>query len=380
MTLVALLATPTGLVAQPAKPPDSVAASAKPPTPSFDFSGVLFANYQYRTDAASRDANKFDVERAYLTFRVPAGKRTSARITADLYQQATSGADAYYKGWAVRAKYAYVQYDYLNSTSFKGNARLGLIQTVFIEHDEQFWPRWIGNSPTEKAGYFSSADAGISTSITLPRKSGEVYMGVVNGPGYTSREIDRFKDFAGRVTLTPWASQKDGVLRHMSVSAWGYKGALASRFATGGTGQVGSVGDALKRDRWGIHMAGRASRATVAAQFAQRGDGGEAGANTVASPRIEGDSTGTLYSVYTVFRPLASPRASNLHPLSVLARWDRVTANTATKAAYDHFVAGLIWDFSEKASISLDYQESSSVRGSPISTAKGWYAHFVARY
>src|SRR5256885_7604871 len=49
--------------------------------PPIDFSGAIFANYQYRTDIQAKDFNKFDVERAYLTFRMPAGDRTSIRVT-----------------------------------------------------------------------------------------------------------------------------------------------------------------------------------------------------------------------------------------------------------------------------------------------------------
>ena len=383
----ALFLVPWCMAAQePAgRPPDSAAAPAKPEatkpaTPALDFSGIIFANYQYRTDNGARDANKFDVERAYLTFRVPAGERTSVRITTDLYQQTTSGSDAFYRGWAVRAKYAYLQYYYINGADWRAYARLGLLQTIFIEHDEQFWPRWIGNSPTEKAGYFSSADAGISTTISLPRKLGEIYSTLTNGPGYTSREIDRFKDVAARLTLTPWASNADGLLKTLSLSAWAYKGALASRFVSGGTGQVGTVGDALQRDRWGIHLASATRPLTFGVQYAQRIEEGEAGSNTIAAPRVLIDSTGTLASAYALLRPLALIGSSSSSPLSLLGRWDRVNTNTDNDDAYDFFVAGIVWDFSSKASFALDYQETMAVSGNPIAPQKTWFAHFVARF
>jgi hypothetical protein len=134
---------------------------------------------------------------------MPAGERTSIRFTSDPYQQTTSGSDSYYRGWTVRAKYAYLQYNYLNGSEWKALARVGLLHTVFI--DEQFWARWISPTPTEKAGYFASADAGLATSVTLPAKLGELYATVTNGPGYTSRETDRFKDYAARLSITPWA-------------------------------------------------------------------------------------------------------------------------------------------------------------------------------
>ena len=96
--------------------------------------------------------------------------------------------DAFYRGWVIRAKYAYLQYDYLKSTSWNAVARAGLIHNVVIDHVEQFWPRWISQTPVERAGFFSSSDAGVGTLVTLPNKFGEFYATIVNGPGYTSRE------------------------------------------------------------------------------------------------------------------------------------------------------------------------------------------------
>ena len=363
--------------AQNVKSGDST--SSKPAVPAIDFSGIIYANYQYRGEDAAESANRFDLERAYLTFRMPAGDRASIRITTDVFQQTASGSDAYYRGWSLRAKYAYLQYNYLTGSEWKAYARLGLLQTVFIEHDESFWPRWLGISPTERAGFFSSADAGISNGITLPRGLGEIYSTVTNGPGYTSREIDRFKDFATRVTVRPFASNKESPFRGVALTAWGYKGALASKFVTGGPGQIGSIGSGLKRDRWGVHAASASPRLTVAAQFASRIDEGEAGLNTNAAPRIVTDSTGTLMSAYGVVRPL--PAANDRpHPLSVVLRFDRVTTNDETDDAYDFVVAGLIWDFSSRLSASLDYQEATPREGTPVVPTRTWFAHFVARF
>lgn len=367
--------TTTKPVEKPAEKP-----AAKPPaTPSIDFSGIVFAHYQYRGERTAASANKFDVERAYLTFRMPAGERTSVRITTDLYQQTTPGSDSYYRGWSVRAKYAYLQYNYLTGKEWRATARIGLLHNVFIEHDEVYWPRWIGNSPTERAGFFSSADAGLATAVTLPRKLGEVYATVSNGPGYTSRETDRFKDFAARVTLSPWASDTSSVVKSLVLTAWGYKGAIASKFVSGGAGQIGTVGDGLDRDRYGVHLGSLTPRLTIAAQYATRIDEGESGLNTAGSPRAVIDSTGTVASVYALARPFRT-RDAKPHPLSLLARFDRVTTNTDTDDKYDFVVGGLVWDFSSRASISLDYQEATSREGTPVAPTRTWFAHFVARF
>ena len=49
----------------------------------------------------------------------------------------------------------------------------------------------------------TSAHVGLAAGVSLPNRMGEVYATIVNGPGYTSRERDRFKDFAIRLSLLP---------------------------------------------------------------------------------------------------------------------------------------------------------------------------------
>jgi hypothetical protein len=379
---------PISVLAQPgympAKPADSakVDSSKRSPTPApaatLDFSGILFANYQYRGESAAHAANKFDIERAYLTFRLAAGDRASVRVTADVFQQTTSGADAYYRGWTFRAKYAYLQYNFLNGKEWRALVRGGLLHTVFIDYDEQFWPRWISATPTERAGFFSSADAGLAGLVTLPKKMGEIYTTITNGPGYTSRETDRFKDFAARLTLTPWASITGSPLSAVAFSVWGYKGAVASKFVDGGIGEIGPIGEGLQRDRWGVHAGNLNPRLTLGAEYAERLEEGEAGSNTIAAPRVVTDSTGRLIAGYAIVRPFAagSPFAS----LGVLGRYDRITQNADRGSRYDVVIAGLLWDVNKKVSLSADYQENTPRKLSTITPTRTWFLHAVARF
>jgi hypothetical protein len=358
---------------------DSAKAGAQPVGPHLDFSGMMFANYQYRgDDGPAQSANKFEIERVYLTFRIPAGDRLGVRVTTDVFQQATSGNDSYYRGWTIRAKFAYLQYNYLNGRDWQASAKIGLLQTAFIEHDEQYWPRFIALSPTDRAAYVSPADAGIANTITLPRKLGQIYATITNGPGYTSREVDRFKDYAARLTVTPWAGNKFSPLHGVALTAWGYKGATASRFVDGGEGQVGSVGSSLARNRWGLHVGNLNPRFTFGAEYASRMEEGEVGANTLSSPREVIDSTGTLWSAYGAVRPFRREGAP--HPLSLIGRYDRVNTNTDSGTKYEVAIVGLSWDLSSKVSASLDYQENSPLKGTPVSRSHTWFAHFVARF
>jgi|GEM_PF-483064 len=379
--------TPNGNAATgrvvPAPTPAAAPDTAKPTparAPQLDFSGVMFANYQYRLDrGVSRGANKFDVERVYLTFRMPAGDRASVRITTDLFQQQSSGNDGFYRGWVVRAKYAYLQYDYLKRTGLTAVARLGLIHNVFIDHDESFWPRWVGTVATDRYGYFSSADAGLVSLVTLPGRRGELYVTLVNGPGYTSRETDRFKDYGARLTLTPFAGSASALWRTLALTGWTYQGAVGSKFATAGPGQIGPIGSSLQRDRWGVFAGLKHPRLTLAAQYAARSDEGESGDNTTALPRAVVDSSGNLVSAYAMARVLGSA-GSTVKPVHILARVDQVTTHRSRGDRHRLVVGGLIWDFTSAASLALDYQELLPQRGAAVAASKTMFLHVGARF
>lgn len=358
---------------------DSARVSA-PAAPKLDFSGVLFANYQYRTDRGpTRATNKFDLERVYLTFRVPAGERASVRITTDVFQQQQAGNDSYYRGWTVRAKYAYLQYDYLKRGSARGVVRFGLVHNVFIEHDETYWPRWVSTVATDRHGYFSSADVGLASMITLPRKLGDLYATITNGPGYTSRETDRFKDYSARLTVTPFASLGEGLLHSLALTAWTYQGATGSKFASGGPGQLGPIGSSLERDRWGVFAALNNPMLTLAAQYAARSDEGETGSNTSAAPRAVIDSTGDLVSAYAVLRPFAS-NAGAVRKVSLMGRVDRVTTNRDRNERHTLAVGGITMDLTKSASLSLDYQEQLPRAGGPAAPSKAVFLHLIGRF
>lgn len=353
--------------------------------PPIDFSGVIYSNYQYRTDIRAKDFNKFDVERVYLTFRMPAGERASIRVTTDVFQQQTPGNDAYYQGWALRLKYAYLQYNYLNGTTanWTAAARMGMVHNVVVDHEEQFWPRWIAQTDLERAGLFNAADVGVATLITMPNKFGEIYAAVENGPGYTSRELDRFKDPQARLTITPLANSGAKLFSTLTISPWYYKGEVASRFVAGGAGQVGAVGEGLKRDRYGILVGVRDPRLTLGAQYTQFKGESENGNNTQLSPRVVVDSTGHMASGFAIAKPLAFFDTSYSR-LGVIARYDKVTTNTNTDAAYHVFIGGLLLDLTRRASLAFDYQETLPDKNTGLAginqPLKTWFVHLVANF
>jgi hypothetical protein len=367
---------PTADTTKPAPPPPTVSVPV-------DFSGVLYANYQYRGDqGAPNPSNKFDLERAYLTFRMPAGDRASIRITADVFQQqsAANNADAFYRGWVVRAKYAYLQYDLIKGPTWNANIRGGLLHNVVIDHMEQFWPRWISQTPVERNGWFSSSDAGVATLWTFPDKFGEFYATIVNGPGYTSREVDRFKDYAARLTITPLSGSDNKILKTFALTGYTYIGAVASSFVNGGAGQIGPVGESMPRTRAGVFAGLRDPRLAAGFEWDTRKDARETGANTVAAPRVEVDSTGRLLAGFAVVKPFQVLNEKSTFPLGLVGRWDRFKPNTDLPGFINIVIAGLTWDLNKKSALSLDYQEQTPHDGAVIAATKTYFLHLVANF
>jgi hypothetical protein len=309
-----------------------------------------------------------------------AGDRASVRITADVFQQTAAPNDSFYKGWVIRAKYAYLQYDYLKSPNWNATARAGLIHNVVIDHIEGFWPRWISQTAIERAGFFSSADAGVGTLVTLPNKFGEFYAAVVNGTGYTSRETDRFKDYSARLSITPLSGSGNKVIKTFTLTAWTYIGAVASAFATGGAGQIGPVGSSLPRTRSGVFVGVRDPRLSLGAEWATRKDGNETGANTLVSPIVEVDSTGRLISGFATIKPFQLMSAGSTFPLGLVTRWDRIKPSTTNDSYVNTILGGVTWDLNKKTALSLDYQELTPHNGAIAAATKTYFLHVVANF
>lgn len=364
-----------------------LAAQTPAAAPTLNFSGLIFGSYNFQEAPTPSPLNRqidnsFIVDRAYLNFRMAAGDHGSIRITTDVYQTTEGTPNAY----TIRAKYAYFQYDgdkAANGAQIVG--RVGVLHNVVIDHVESFWPRYLSQSAVERAGYFASADAGIATLVTLPDKMGEVYATVTNGPGYTSRETDRFKDYAARLTLTPLANNKDlPLLNTFTVSAWGYKGATSSACVPGNAACTsGFVGTALDRSRAGLFVGIKDPRLVLGGEFATRHEDGELAPTTT---RTLTETTGRLLSGFTVIRPMAFVNDNGKSSWGIVARYDAITPNatnvgftTTTDNAYHTAIGGLFYDLNQKIQLALDYQETTAATAStatPAGIIKGYYAHF----
>lgn len=358
---------------------------ASAPAPAVDLSGVLFGSFWLRTDSAAKaqtggkPPNRFDLERAYLTFRMAAGERTNIRVTTDIFQNVAT----YYGGWVVRLKYGYVNRELAQALfgvqGLTAAARVGMLHTVVIDHIEAHWPRSLGTSALERNGFFSSADLGAAALVLLPGNRGEVYATLTNGPGYTSGETDRFKDAGARVSLTPFA-RRGSVLKTLVITPWYYRGAAASVFILGGPTQVGRVSEGLRRDRRGLFVALRDRKLTGGVELAQRIEGIESGSNTVTAPRLVTDRTSNLRSAFALVRPAEWLRSDRPSRLGVVARLDHFRLNTSTSAATRFTVLGAFWDLTPKTTLTVDWQSLEPLGGSTNVRTRTLFVHWKAEF
>jgi hypothetical protein len=394
-------------------------ATATVVTPAFDFSGVLFGSYQWRLDSLGQaqtggsHPNQFTLDRAYLTFRMPAGDNGQIRVTTDVFQNTNNATNSFYQGWLIRIKYGYLQYTGLRNSFGDGSSlvgRIGILHTVVIDYEEQFWPRYLQQTAVERNGFFSSADGGIAALATLGNHLGEVYATVTNGPGYTSFEKDRFKDPAARVSFTPFGNSKtlSPIVKSWSITPWFYKGWVASTFAAGGPNEVGpgdngAITEGLTRDRFGIFTGVRERRINAGLEYAQRQDESDRGGNTLASPRLVTDSTGRLFDGFIVGRPVEWFKPQAKSGLQVIGRFDHFTPNTdptevngstntasyaGTTPSYNFWILGVSYDVNQRMTFALDWQKQqgtgfpppagTNIRAIPVSSSlfMQWQATF----
>jgi hypothetical protein len=384
--VVALASTPVFASAQGTRPDstrktsDTTYAPSPPPkdtTHHFQFSSWVFGDYQVETDSATKAQNggkatdRFEIGRAYLTFLVPLSDRIGARVTTDIKQGASGSG---YQGLFIRLKYAYLQYTFLrpqpSGNGLAALARIGMLHTVIIDHEETFWPRYLGQVPLERLGFFASADLGAATLWTLPSKLGEVYGTITNGNGYEQPETDRFKDFALRVSITP-LGRTSGLLKTLTISPWGYGGDTASKFATSHTSAITS---GLEKRRYGVFAGIKDPRLTIAGEWAQRVSQVESGATPAT--RTVARVTGQLWDTFAIVRPIQWGNPKSPSTVGAVFRIDRFKPDRSVSGNTQYIIGGVFWEPTPKAAVAVDYQRSEPRDGLSGTITEQWFVHW----
>ena len=359
-----------------AQVPDTTKA-VPPKPPAAEVSGVIFTTYRYGGDADSRSDNRFDVDRAYITVRAPAGDRVAIRVTADVFQQRDSDSDDYYRGWTFRAKYAYADWKAGSMATLPITVRLGMMQTTVIEHEETFWNRGLSSTAVEQSGFFSSADVGAGAIATLPNRLGEVFVAAYNGNGYTSRETDRFKDVGARITVTPFANGA-GWLKTLAISPWVYVGARASEFEEG-AGTVTPVAESRRKNRFGVFTGIREPGVIAGVHFGRKADDVEDADTLSDLEPIVTNVKGNLVSAFTIVKPglLGLPLPS---PLLAVVRHDFFKPDADADGFQRFLIAGLGWQLTSKATVYLDWQRRTAGDGASDVNDSIFFVHGILSY
>jgi hypothetical protein len=219
------------------------AAGSTPPddTPKVSVGGVIFTDYTYTDAPQIKDADgnlvhksEFEVRRAYVNVTGQVSHLVAFRITPDIAaREATSttasglptgasvSASNNYDGSLVfRLKYAFAQLNLDEALKSHGAwIRLGQQQTPFVDFMEGIYRyRFQGTIFSEREGYLSSSDVGVSAHYSLPHDYGDIHAGFYNGDTYSKAEVNDQKAFQVRGTLRPLARR--AVLKGLRLTAF----------------------------------------------------------------------------------------------------------------------------------------------------------------
>ena len=192
------------------------AAGFTPPddTPSIRIGTTIFPNFTYQTDPKITDTDgnlvhrsAFDVSRAYLNVTGNISHIVAFRVTPDIARE-TNTASSLSGSLVFRIKYAYLQTNFDDWMTRGSYARFGIQQTPYLDYEEGIYRyRFQGTMFLERAGYMSSADAGVSFHYQFKANYGDVHVGLFNGENYNRAEVNDQKAIMIRAAARPFARQ-----------------------------------------------------------------------------------------------------------------------------------------------------------------------------
>jgi hypothetical protein len=210
------------------------AAGYTPPddTPSVKVGVTIYTDYTYQSSPTTTDTDGnvinpsgFNVSRSYINVTGNLNHLVSFRITPDVTRETGlvslgSGNSVSNDSLVFRIKYAFGQLN-LDDWLTKGSwVRFGIQQTPLLDYEEGIYRyRFQGTTFTEREGFYSSADAGVSFHTNFPNNYGEVHAGLYNGDGYARPEQNDRHAFDIRGTLRPFARNAP-VLRGLRVTGY----------------------------------------------------------------------------------------------------------------------------------------------------------------
>lgn len=303
-----------------------LAAQAPAAAPQLTVSGVAYAQYNYNI-SGTQHINAFDVTRTYINFNGKFAGGVSTRITPDIYRNADGSA-------AYRLKYGFVAY---TPGAGKTVYKFGMIHTPWVAREEDIWDyRMQGGVATERAGYLSSSDLGVSVDTRVANDRLDLSFGIYNGETYKKAEADQRKDLMARASFL--LSATDDVTAAGGLRLTGF--AMVGRPAGGGN-----------RDRFIGMVSYKSKRFTLAGEYAMIRD------SSTAAPTPE--VTGSIISAFGVYRLPESK-------VAFLGRVDMIDPNTdVADNENTRVIAGASYQLSPNLRLLADVDLLSFAAGNP---------------
>lgn len=190
----------------------TTAAGYTPPddTPAIRIGATIFPEYVFtnQPDATDADGNvinasAFNVTRAYINVTGNISHLVAFRITPDITRETFAG-PVVSGSLVFRVKYAYAQINLDDWMTHGSWARFGIQQTPIVDFEESIYRyRFQGTVFSERDGFLTSSDAGVSFHYNIPQNYGDVHVGYYNGDGYTRADPNDQKAFQIRGTVRP---------------------------------------------------------------------------------------------------------------------------------------------------------------------------------
>lgn len=191
----------------------SATAGAQAPGRTVRVSGLIYGSWTADLGPGAEGANRFEVNRAYLTLSGALSERVSARMTTDAIREGAEELE-------IRLKYAFVTYRPARSAMA---VRFGLTQTPYVEFEEGVWGyRMQGSIPADRLRYLSSSDLGVAVDGRWGEGDAvQATVGVYNGEGWARGEADAGKDLMARVTVRLAGIDDAGAFGGLRLTAYG---------------------------------------------------------------------------------------------------------------------------------------------------------------
>jgi hypothetical protein len=225
--------------------------------------GLIYGAWSADLGSGAEGANRFEVNRAYVTLSGALSERVTGRITTDAIREDGEELE-------VRLKYAFVTYRPERSALA---VRFGLTPTPFVAFEEGVWGyRMQGSIPADRLRYLSSSDLGVAVDGRWGEGDAvQATIGVYNGEGWARGEVDSGKDLMARVTVRLARTDETGAFGGIRVTAYG--------------GMGSPPGGGVRQRALGM-LSWRTRRLTLAGQYLLTRDRQDAGTGETVDGRL----------------------------------------------------------------------------------------------